>query len=418
MSAVINTEIALLDYYQQIRQQTEALAAPLKPEDTVPQSMPDASPVKWHLAHTTWFFETFILKQETTYHVFHEDFQYLFNSYYNGIGAQYTRAHRGLVTRPDLDEVIQYRQHVDESIQRLLETKNNESIRDLLILGLNHEQQHQELMLTDLKHLLSHNPLHPVYTQAKPYPINKMLIQKSDLSIKGGLYEVGCHDDGQFCFDNEGPRHQFYLNDFKIASHCVSNADYLEFIEAGAYKNPDYWLSDGWAFIQQENISAPLYWQKNQEGEWCYFTLNGLQALDMQAPVTHISYYEADAYAAFKQSRLPTEQEWEVACQQFIDKQHNNNFMDSGQYKPVDTNSAYNFLGNVWQWTQSSYSAYPGFKPWEGTVGEYNGKFMSGQMVLRGGSCATPENHIRPTYRNFFPASARWQFSGIRLVVD
>ncbi len=418
MSAVIHAEISLFEQYSQVRQQSESIAAPLKPEDTVPQSMPDASPIKWHLAHTTWFYETFILRAQANYTEFHPDFQYLFNSYYNGVGEQYTRANRGLVTRPDLQQVMQYRQHVDMAMQKLLESSQDEGIQTLLVLGMNHEQQHQELMLTDLKHLLSHNPLHPSYVAEKPYATNRMLVEKRWLPIEGGLLDIGNNGDTEFIFDNEGPLHKHYLSDFEIASHCVSNAEYLEFIRAGGYQNPTYWLSDGWAFISENHITAPMYWQMNETGEWCYYTLNGLQKLDLQAPVTHISYYEADAFATFKAARLPTEQEWEVACRQMHmqSKVIGTNFAESGQYKPVDTNSPNNFLGNVWQWTQSSYSAYPGFKAWEGTVGEYNGKFMSGQMVLRGGSCATSASHIRSSYRNFFPPSARWQFSGIRLV--
>lgn len=420
MSAVINTDVSiyanLLEYYNQVRQQTESLAAPLKPEDTVPQSMPDASPVKWHLAHTSWFFETFILKKQPDYVEFQAEYQYLFNSYYNGVGQQYTRAQRGLLTRPNLEEIMRYRKYIDTAMQTVVRENPDKELQSLIILGLNHEQQHQELMLTDVKHLLSHNPLHPVYVPIKPYPVNKMLVQKRWVPVKGGLVEIGHNGNNEFIFDNESPQHSYYLSDFEIASHSVTNAEYLEFVEAGAYQNTRYWLSDGWTYIQEKNITAPLYWQKNDKGEWLYFTLNGLQPIDMQAPVTHISYYEADAYASYKQSRLPTEQEWEAACQQSEAQMHHPNFIETGQYKPVDTNSPNNFLGNVWEWTQSSYSAYPGFKAWEGTVGEYNGKFMSGQMVLRGGSCATSANHIRATYRNFFPPSARWQFSGIRLV--
>jgi ergothioneine biosynthesis protein EgtB len=387
-AALVQGELA--DAAPRIRKASLALAQDLSAEDCALQSMPDASPVKWHLAHTTWFFETFVLERFAAgYRAFHPDFRYLFNSYYNAVGEQFPRPQRGLVSRPGLDEVRRYRHAVDASLAGLLagRTLPDEAL-GLVELGLQHEQQHQELILTDLKHLFSLNPLEPAYGALAPQPEARpgALAWRA---VAECAAEFG--DDGTgFSFDNERPRHRQLLAPFEIASRPASNAEFLAFIEDGGYRRPELWLSEGWATVSAQGWQAPLYWRR-REGAWGEFTLRGLQPLDPDRPVSHLSHFEADAYARWAGARLPTEYEWEHAAEDH---------------------------GAVWEWTSSSYGPYPGYRPAAGAVGEYNGKFMSNQYVLRGGSCATPPGHARRSYRNFFPSAARWQFSGVRLARD
>lgn len=406
--------------YRVIRQATERLCASLSAEDCVVQSMPDASPVKWHLAHTSWFFETFVLEQAIAgYAHFNRDFRVLFNSYYKTVGEQYARPQRGLLVRPALDEVMRYRHHTDRLMIRLFsEDDLTPPLAAIIESGLNHEQQHQELILTDLKHLFSFNPLHPVYaapaeaSNAEPPPLRWFYYDE-------GIRHIG-HDGSGFSFDNEGPRHRVFLESFALASRLVTNGEYLEFIADGGYERPEFWLSDGWNAVQQFDWRAPLYWQQ-RDGYWLNFTLSGVRELNPNEPVCHVSFYEADAYARWTGARLPTEAEWEVVASELPIE---GNFVESGQFHPAALRPAATaeapaqMFGDVWEWTQSAYSPYPGFHPPAGALGEYNGKFMCNQMVLRGGSCVTPESHIRATYRNFFPPQARWQFSGIRLARD
>lgn len=386
----------LREEYQRIRHHSLQLIEGLSAEDAQAQSMPDASPIKWHLAHTTWFFETFILeKYEPAFAPFRSGFRVLYNSYYNGIGEQFPRAQRGLITRPCFDEVIDYRHEVDRRVERLIDTQSDDANwAALLVMGLQHEQQHQELMLTDLKHLFSLNPEGPVYRpnfETYTRPINPV----HWISFDGGLVEIGADGLG-FSFDNELPRHRVFLEPYELASGLVTEGDYLEFIEAGGYDNPIYWLSEGWAWRQAHGITRPLYWRTSGHGDEC-FTLGGWVALDRDRPLCHISYFEAEAYARFRSARLPTEAEWEHAIGSRV----------SGTIE--------NVFGWVWQWTSSAYAPYPGFREAAGAVGEYNGKFMVNQYVLKGSSLATPAGHARATYRNFFPAMARWQYTGIRL---
>jgi ergothioneine biosynthesis protein EgtB len=407
--------------YRKVRAQSEALCTTLEPEDYVVQSMPDVSPTKWHLAHISWFFETFILGRFTnTYRVFHPGFGYLFNSYYEAAGPRHPRPERGLLTRPTVAEVYAYRAHVDTAMQAFIETGADDAFAEaaaLIELGLHHEQQHQELMLTDIKHSLGCNPLYPAFAertlQAAPAPGPLAF-----LDMPGGIVRLG-HDGDGFAFDNETPRHRVLIEPYRLADRLVTNAEYLEFIEAGGYRKPEYWLSDGWATVQARGWTAPLYWERRAAG-WDEFTLTGMAPLDLAAPVCHVSYYEADAYARFRAKRLATEAEWEAAAAALPIA---GNFVESGAFHPRPPEPAgeaglQQVYGDLWEWTASAYLPYPGFKPLPGAVGEYNGKFMCNQFVLRGGSCATPANHIRPTYRNFFPPDARWQFSGIRLAED
>ena len=378
---------SLAQTYRQVRAHSEALAAPLSAEDCAIQSMPDASPTKWHLAHTSWFFETVILNQVAGYRPFDPRFAYLFNSYYEALGPRHPRPRRGLITRPTLDEVYAYRAHVDAA---MVSTCDDARFQDAITLGLHHEQQHQELLLTDIKHAFFCNPLLPAYRdQAQAAHAPEEMAWRDHA---GGIVEIG-HDGNGFAFDNEGPRHQALLRPFRIASRPVTNGEYQAFMDDGGYRRAEFWLSEGWAMVQGEGWDAPLYWLSDDDGKRRIFTLNGLTTPDPNAPVAHVSFFEAAAYAAWAGKRLPTEFEWEAM---------------SGE-------SAH---GQVWEWTRSSYDPYPGFKPFHGLASEYNGKFMVGQMVLRGGSIATPPGHARTTYRNFFPPSARWQFSGIRLAED
>jgi ergothioneine biosynthesis protein EgtB len=408
--------LSLSDRYQKVRQLSEQICQPLAIEDYGIQSMPDVSPPKWHLAHTTWFFETFLLVPNLPhYQVFHPLFSYLFNSYYEAVGNRHPRSQRGLLSRPTVAEVYQYRAFVDDAMQTLLTTHPlDEALESLILLGLHHEQQHQELLLTDIKHILALNPLRPAYRSDLPIPSQQSITTKEQwLDYPGGLSAIG-YEGKSFAFDNESPNHPVYLQDYYLASRLVTNGEYLEFIQAGGYRNPEYWLAEGWAIIQQEGWQAPLYWEQI-DGNWWVMTLAGLRPLNEYEPVCHVSFYEADAYAQWKGQRLPTEAEWEISANQVP---INGNFLESGWLHPIpagDSTRPDQLFGDVWEWTQSAYLPYPGFKAAPGAVGEYNGKFMCNQMVLRGGSCVTPPHHIRSTYRNFFPASTRWQFSGIRL---
>jgi ergothioneine biosynthesis protein EgtB len=405
--------ISLLRQYQQVRQVSDRICKPLELEDYVIQSMPDVSPPKWHLAHTTWFFETFLLVPHLPgYTVFHPQFGYLFNSYYEAVGARHPRDRRGLLSRPTVSEVYRYRAHVDRSMEALLDLASTDpQLADLVTLGLHHEQQHQELLLTDIKHILALNPLHPVYRSDLATNSHSAPNTCQWLEYAGGVDEIG-HEGTGFVFDNESPRHKIYLRDYRLASQLVTNGEYLEFIQAGGYQQSKYWLAEGWATIQSQQWQAPLYWEQI-DGEWWIMTLGGLKKLVECEPVCHVSFYEADAYASWRGMRLPTEAEWEVAV---ADVPVKGNLLDRDLLHPTPaTDRNHQFFGDVWEWTQSAYLPYPGFEIAAGAIGEYNGKFMCNQMVLRGGSCITSQNHLRPTYRNFFPTSARWQFTGIRL---
>ncbi len=406
----------LASRYGQVRATTEALAQGLSAEDCALQSMPDASPVKWHMAHTTWFFETFVLEKHASRHEpFHPSFRYLFNSYYNSLGDQFSRPQRGMLSRPGLDDILRYRAHVDTRLQSLLEGKRlSAEVLTLVELGLNHEQQHQELILTDLKHLLSLNPLTPAYRKGALEPSAPAAALEFS-RFEAGDVEIG-HDGAGFAFDNELPRHRQHVAPFELASRPVTNGEFLAFVEDGGYRRPEFWLSEGRSIVTAQRGEHPVYWRK-QEGAWYEFTLRGLQPLDPHRPLTHISHFAADAYAHWASARLPTEFEWEIAAG---DAPLDGNFVESGELHPRATGAGAlaAMHGDVWEWTLSSYAPYPGYKPAAGAVGEYNGKFMSNQYVLRGGSCATPASHIRRSYRNFFPSSARWQFSGVRLARD
>jgi ergothioneine biosynthesis protein EgtB len=394
--------------FEQVRQRSMHLAEPLSSEDCGAQSMADASPVKWHLAHTTWFFETFVLEpREQGFRPFHPAFRVLFNSYYNGVGARHPRAQRGLLTRPVLSEVLAWRRDVDARIVGLLQAApQDKELAALVELGMQHEQQHQELILTDLKHLLAQNPLSPAYLDSA-LPASCPAAPLAWLDFDGGLAEIG-HGAAGFCFDNELPRHREYLAPFQLASRLVTNGEYLEFVEAGGYRDPSLWLSEGWDRVCAGELAHPLYW-RSEGGRWSEFTLHGLQELDTARPVTHVSLYEADAYARWRGARLPTEAEWEFAARDVA--------ISCGDLHPraAGSDGLAQMFGECWQWTASSYAPYPGFAPAPGALGEYNGKFMVNQYVLRGSSCATPHGHARASYRNFFPAGARWQFTGIRL---
>jgi ergothioneine biosynthesis protein EgtB len=410
----------LVAEYREVRGTTETLCAPLEIEDYVVQSMPDASPVKWHLAHTSWFFETFVIRPAS--HgagVAPDQYAYLFNSYYETLGDRVARPRRGLLSRPTVAEVYRYRAAVDDRVCQILDGADADAISrlaPLMTLGLHHEQQHQELILTDLKHMFACNPVRPAYRDCVPAPATEPPPQWWH-ERDGGLVDVGFGGTG-FAFDNESPRHRVYLRPFALAGRLVTNAEYLEFIDDGGYDRSTLWLSDGWAACQAQNWTAPLYWEKDG-GAWRTMTLSGLRDLAGSEPVCHVSYYEADAFARWAGARLPTEAEWETAAGS---APMLGNFLDSEQYHPrpltappQDPSAPLQLFGDVWEWTASPYLPYPGYRPLEGALGEYNGKFMCNQMVLRGGSCATPRTHIRPTYRNFFPPDARWQFSGFRL---
>ena len=411
----------LQDRFRAVRELTEVLCQPLANDDYQIQSMPDVSPPKWHLAHTGWFFENFLLIRFLPhYPLFDLRFGYLFNSYYETVGSFHPRPQRGLLSRPTVTEVYRYRSHVDQHVYRLIESASDEewkTISSLLELGLNHEQQHQELLLTDIKHNFACNPLRPAYQAAAPAGAITAAPPLQWRDYEGGLYRIG-HSGEEFTFDNERPRHRVYLENYRLASRPVTNGEYLEFIEAGGYQRPEYWLSDGWRAVQSQAWAAPLYWERD-EGRWQMMTLSGMRELAGHEPVCHVSYYEADAYARWAGRRLPTEAEWEHASARLSVE---GNFLESGRLHPAiaatDTQLPAQMYGDVWEWTQSPYTAYPGYQPETGSLGEYNGKFMCNQMVLRGGSCVSSAAHLRETYRNFFPPEARWQFSGLRLAED
>ena len=398
-------DLSLADRYRATRHLSEALATPLSDADATIQSMPDASPAKWHLAHTTWFFETFLLRDHLSGYVrYDERWPFLFNSYYEAEGARHARAARGLLSRPSLDEVLAWRRHVDEAMAPLL---LRPELASLVELGVQHEQQHQELLLTDIKHGLWCNPLGPVYAP-DPRPISTSEIPQGWYEHPGGIARIG-HDGGGFGFDNEGPSHRVLLEPFGLSDRLVTNRDWDAFIADGGYASAALWLSDGWAWVQREGVGAPLYWRDDEQ-----FTLSGWRSRDPEAPVTHISFYEADAFAAWAGHRLPTEFEWE-AIGQAHDPQAGDQLDHGGPVQPVTSQGLF---GGCWQWTRSAYLPYPRFKPCDGAVGEYNGKFMSGQSVLKGASCATPRGHSRASYRNFFYPHQRWQFTGLRLAKD
>jgi ergothioneine biosynthesis protein EgtB len=422
----------LRDRFHQIRNFTNALCAGLEPEDCVVQSMPDVSPTKWHLAHTTWFFETFILKKFVpAYQAEIPEYAYLFNSYYNAAGNMHRRDLRGLISRPTVSQAQRYRASVDSHIDDLLSSPDEsllDEIEPILVLGFHHEQQHQELLITDIKHVLAQNPLYPVFREPKTGGRSSATpgSQSSPLQFidfEEGIVGIG-HDGDGFAYDNEGPRHRALVPAFSLATRPVTNAEYIAFIEDNGYRRPEFWLSLGWMTVTEQRWNAPLYWTK-RDGAWWNFTLSGLHPVDQSEPVTHVSYFEADAYANWAGARLPTEFEWERAA---LNCPIEGNFVETEVFHPVAVVSAvsadklgkglHQIFGDVWEWTRSAYSPYPGYRAVAGALGEYNGKFMCNQYVLRGGSCATSRTHIRRTYRNFFQPEKRWQFTGIRLARD
>ena len=403
--------------YESVRRQSVHICEPLEIEDYLVQPMTDASPPKWHLAHITWFFETFVLKPFLPgYQPFSDAYEVLFNSYYNGVGEQHPRAKRGLLSRPTVADILEYREYVDGHMKSLLTGNITPEVNFRTMLGINHEQQHQELLFTDLKYNLGHNPLSPVYQQSKSTPDAEPQALKF-LEFPGGIYQIGVDAEDGFSFDNESPRHDVLIEDYCLANRLVTNAEFVEFIENGGYQRPELWLADAWAQQRSEGkLNAPLYWRKQQK-EYFVYTLGGLLPVNPLEPVCHVSAYEADAFARWKGARLPTEMEWEVATK---DQVQEGQFVEDGFYHPIpaDSPDLGGMFGNLWEWTKSSYSPYHGFKSFTGQLGEYNGKFMANQLILRGGSCVTPRSHIRPSYRNFFYPADRWQFSGIRLAKD
>jgi ergothioneine biosynthesis protein EgtB len=408
---------ALGERYLAVRALSRDLAAPLSDADATVQPDPDASPAKWHLAHTSWFFETFVLRDHVPgYGLFDERWSYLFNSYYEGEGERHPRPRRGMLTRPSLSEVLVYRDHVDEALAAAMPLLPAHA-RELVELGLNHEQQHQELMLMDMLALFAENPLAPALWE-RPAPAPQPAPQIGGIASRGGIAEIG-HSGTGFAFDCEGPRHQQLLRPYELADRLVTNGEWLRFLEAGGYDRPEHWLADGWAWVRDKGIEAPLYWRREGEG-WQRFGLDGLHPVDPAEPVCHISYYEADAFARWAEARLPTEAEWE-AIAAGLDPEQGNFLDEAGPVRPrvaPPGSGPRQMFGDVWEWTMSPFAPYPGFKPAEGTVGEYNGKFMCSQFALRGGSCATPRGHVRASYRNFFYPYQRWQYSGLRLARD
>jgi ergothioneine biosynthesis protein EgtB len=449
------TREELISRFQAVRSWSETICSPLETEDYVVQSMPDCSPAKWHIAHTSWFFETFILNEhQPDYSSPHPQYNYLFNSYYNSVGKRHARPQRGVVTRPTVRDTYLYRAHVDREIARFIGSASDEtlnSLTPLLVLGLHHEQQHQELLVTDLKNLFASNPLQPAYREKqvagtaldRPPALTCSEVPRSWQNFYEGIYEIGYsptldNENGDnFSFDNESPRHRVFLQSFALASHLVTCGEWLEFMEDGGYKRPEFWLSMGWDWIQSSGVDAPYYWE-HENDQWTLYTMAGRSLVEPSEPIAHVSYFEADAYARWKSfsesgSRLPTEAEWEIASRglplagQFAEEQSFHPSADVGkgevevdvQVLARSSRSPFSQMyGSVWQWTRSQYTAYPGYVADSGALGEYNGKFMCNQWVLRGGSCATPHNHMRRTYRNFFPPDARWQFSGVRLAKD
>ncbi|MEX2641921.1 MAG: ergothioneine biosynthesis protein EgtB [Acetobacterales bacterium] len=427
-AGIVPARQSLIEQFRVVRGWSERLAEPLSAEDQTIQTMPDVSPTKWHLAHTSWFFEAFILKpHQPDYLPLDPRFHYLFNSYYEALGERHPRPRRGFISRPGRDEVVAFRRHIDEAMAALVadcDDRTFESVAPLVVLGLHHEQQHQELILTDIKHVLSCNPLWPAYKQTPPAATTGAAPLRWH-EFEGGLAEIGSDRTGpgmgydEFGFDNEGPRHKVWLEPFRLASRPVTNGEFLEFIEDGGYRRHELWLSDGWATVNAEGWTAPMYWQRRDDGGFDHLTLGGRAPVDPAAPACHLSFYEAAAYANWAGKRLPSEAEWEVAAEGI---EPAGNLLDSGHFRPVAASGTVDgpaqLYGDVWEWTGSAYLGYPGFRAAAGAVGEYNGKFMCNQFVLRGGSCATPPGHIRRSYRNFFPPNARWQFSGLRLADD
>jgi ergothioneine biosynthesis protein EgtB len=407
----------LAERFAAVRALSRTIAAPLSDADATIQPHPDASPAKWHLAHTSWFFETFVLRDHVPgYDLFDERWAYLFNSYYEGEGERHARPRRGMLSRPALDEVLAYRDHVDEALAAAFPLLP-EAARTLVELGTHHEQQHQELMLMDMLAALAENPLAPAAWTREDAPSGTPPAPMGSLVIRGGLVEIG-HDGAGFAFDCEGPRHQQLVRPYELSDRLVTNGEWLRFINEGGYGQPGHWLADGWAWVQANQVEAPLYWRRHG-GWWQRFGLDGLKPVDPAEPVCHINYYEADAFARWAKARLPTEAEWEAAAAAF-DPAAGNLLDEAGPVRPAAAagTGVRQMFGDVWEWTSSAFSPYPGFKPAEGTVGEYNGKFMCGQYVLRGGSCATPRGHVRASYRNFFYPHQRWQFAGLRLARD
>jgi ergothioneine biosynthesis protein EgtB len=415
---ILESPPALAQRYTAVRSFTDRLCDGLATEDYVVQSMPDVSPTKWHLAHTSWFFEQFVLVPHLAgYQPLNPAYLYLFNSYYVHAGERHCRAQRGYISRPTVAEVFAYRRHVDVRMLELLDGADDElaaTLQPLVEIGLNHEQQHQELMLTDLKHVFSVNPLRPVYLERVPEPAGEAAPLRW-IGFEGGLQRIG-HEGEAFAYDNEGPRHREWIEPFQLASRLVTNGEYLEFMADGGYRRPELWLSAGWATVQENGWTEPFYWERHG-GDWRIFTLHGMRALAADEPVAHLSYFEAEAFARWAGARLPTEAEWEVAAATVPLR---GNLAESGRFHPAPAagDRLLQMFGDVWEWTRSQYVPYPGYQPPPGALGEYNGKFMCNQFVLRGGSCATSETHIRPTYRNFFPPDATWQFTGVRLARD
>ena len=412
----------LLERFRRIREFSERLCATLEPEDYVVQSMPDVSPTKWHLAHTSWFFETFILKVWMPgYQPEVPEYAYLFNSYYNAAGDMHRRDLRGLISRPTVAEAYRFRHSIDAHIQELLESAEEElidQIEPVFTIGLHHEQQHQELLVTDIKHVFAQNPLYPIFQERTAKRKDEGIAPCQFIDFEEAIVEIG-HAGRGFSYDNEGPRHRALGPAFSLATRPITNGEYLEFVEAGGYTRPEYWLSLGWTTVNEQGWEAPLYWTK-RDGAWWNFSLSGMRPVDAAEPVTHVSHFEADAFANWQGARLPTEFEWERAATGLPIA---GNFVDDERFHPAPLASApdgrlQQMFGDVWEWTRSAYLPYPGYRAAPGALGEYNGKFMSNQMVLRGGSCATSRNHIRPTYRNFFQPEKRWQFTGIRLARD
>jgi len=410
----------LLQRFEKIRDFTEMLTHPLETEDFVIQAVEETSPVKWHLAHTSWFFEAFVLKKGMeNYESLHPQYDYIFNSYYVQTSDPHCRDQRGNLSRPTVKQVFEFRKFINRKMYSFIESLSEsglETWKPVIEIGLHHEQQHQELLLTDLKFLFAQNPLYPIYLE-RSRPFGREQSKLNWIQFEEGVYQAG-HEGGEFGYDNEFPNHKTYIHPFSIADRLITNGEYLAFMNDGGYSNTKWWLDEGFSKVEREEWASPLYWVK-RDGKWHHYTLNGIEKLDLHEPVTHVSYYEADAYARWAGARLATEQEWEVASRSF---ELEGPFVESGNYHPSaadpDTEGLKQMFGDVWQWTQSAYSPYPGYKPFPGALGEYNGKFMVNQYVLRGGSCATSKTHIRRTYRNFFHAHARWQFSGIRLAKD
>ena len=416
----------LIESYKTVRDFSATLAGPLQIEDYVIQSMPDVSPTKWHLAHTSWFFETFVLsKSRSDYKSPNPQYAYLFNSYYVQAGERHLRPKRGLISRPTVEETYNYRNHVDEYMIEFMENSEESAWKDIapvIEIGIHHEQQHQELILTDIKHVLSENPLRPVYVAPGPDSRGSDGGKRPEskwIEFQGGVHSIG-HEQGGFGYDNEYPKHKVYLEPFSLQSSLVTNGEYMEFMEDGGYRAPELWLSEGWATVEESGWEAPFYWESAQ-GRRREFSLRGMRDIDPGEPACHLSYFEADAYARWVGARLPTEAEWESAASELAVE---GNFVDDMQFHPAaleqgsHNGSLRQMFGDVWEWTSSPYTSYPGFKTLPGALGEYNGKFMCNQYVLRGGSCATSKSHIRKTYRNFFPPAARWQFMGLRLAKD